>query len=347
MPLEEISNLVYPISFASGRTDRSATRPSDVHPWAGGKKVLKPVEEGEKLRSLRLRKKSGLDDLSAAAVANDIENTPVSPGIEYCCTADLIDANDHLAEELATALAAKEEVVHLLNGLRHSHSVVCAQLEAARNELGSQEDELFVLRETHEENAQVMRELRKAKEFAEVEREKEAEIADLRAETAELRSRVANKERELEEAKHTAAEQQEACTELLEEQKKLETAYEEALAELESWKVQQGIEDVAEDEEVREEADSVADASQEWHKIEASDLTLTPPLKGRAAGRNNASRFLTKRRRTPSIPLLFSSPPATGDVATVKNDVEQLKQTIAMLVRERSASFEQPRPSSA
>ncbi|BGP12785.1 hypothetical protein JCM10213v2_000702 [Rhodosporidiobolus nylandii] len=292
-----------------------------------------PLEEGAALIEQLPQKKSGLDDLSAAAVANDIENTPVSPGIEYCCTADLIDANDHLAEELATALAAKEEVVHLLNGLRHSHSVVCAQLEAARNELGSQEDELFVLRETHEENAQVMRELRKAKEFAEVE--------------------------------HTAAEQQEACTELLEEQKKLETAYEEALAELESWKVQQGIEDVAEDEEVREEAidsllqspplhahlqseeDSVADASQEWHKIEASDLTLTPPLKGRAAGRNNASRFLTKRRRTPSIPLLFSSPPATGDVATVKNDVEQLKQTIAMLVRERSASFEQPRPSSA
>jgi hypothetical protein len=82
------------------------------------------------------------------------------------------------------------------DGVRQSHALVCGQLEAARvrfplallilfllrkadllpyglprlqNELGNQEDELLVLREIHEEHVAEIGELRRAKEFAEVE----------------------------------------------------------------------------------------------------------------------------------------------------------------------------------
>ncbi|GAA5832226.1 hypothetical protein JCM11251_004285 [Rhodosporidiobolus azoricus] len=307
-------------------TTTTTSRVLDKHPWAEGKKVLKPVEEGEKMRSLRVR---------------------------YLCTADLIEANDRLREELIQVYAQRDEQLALLDGLRQSHTVVCGQLEATRNELGSQEDELFVLREMHEGHAKEVGELRKAKEFAEVERsmvvqakadletQHAAQTVELRGEVEGLRKQLKAAEEELEEARHSQIAQQEACRELLEEQKKLEEAYDEAVAQLDVWKGQQGA--GANGQGV---SDPLADVSLDWEKVELDDASATPPRKGKSTIRKGPTKFLIKRRRTPSQPLLFnSSTAAQGDVQLVKNDVEQLKQTIALLISERGVSFDEQRSS--
>ncbi|GAA5887494.1 hypothetical protein JCM6882_001428 [Rhodosporidiobolus microsporus] len=354
------SNDSSPSSSTSSSTGTSdSSRPSDAHPWAGGKKVLKPVEEGEKMRSLRLRKKSGLDDLTQAALELNIgENEteqPLSPRQAYLCTADLIDANDRLREELMKVYAGRDETLVLLDGLRQSHAVVCSQLEAARNELASQEDELFVLREMHEEHGKEIAELRKAKEFAEVETQTASQLGELREEIVRLKEQVRDAQQELEEAKRTQTEQQEACMELLEEQKKLEEAYDEAVAQLDSWRGHHAVEEESQGEAspsspnallpFAADQDPLDDVSQEWEKVEVGDASATPPRKSKSTGRKGATRFLSKRRRTPSQPLFFNFTAPQGDVQLVKNDVEQLKQTIALLVKERGTSFDGQRSS--
>ncbi|GAA6032762.1 hypothetical protein JCM8097_000779 [Rhodosporidiobolus ruineniae] len=387
MALGEITNTVPPspssaeTSDASASLNMAASSPSsssvevpvrqvggdgsEVHPWAGGKTILKPVEEGEKRR---IRKKSGLDDLNKASDSSSTdENRPLSPTQPTGSTADLVEANQRLRLQLVKALRERDETAELLDGLRRSHAVVCAQLEATRNELGNQEDELFVLREMHEEHAKEIGELRKAKEFAEVERKlivdekKQLEnrttstVAHLTNELDSTRRQLESAQQELEDGKTASNEQQEACMELLAEQKKLEAAYDEALAQLEAGKehyeVSSGEDGAAPSDtpgaslsaEPEPFPDSSADVSQDWEKVELGELT--PPRKRQALGRKKTGRFLSRRRRTPSVPLL-SNPPssnATDEVRTVKNDVEQLKQTIALLVKERSTSLDEPR----
>ncbi|GAA6001814.1 hypothetical protein JCM10207_002332 [Rhodosporidiobolus poonsookiae] len=330
MPLTEVTN-----SFPLVATDESsiasspsslnfdassvdaASQGSDAHPWAAGKKVLKPVEEGERRREQRLRVRRG-----SFALPDGDEADNASPG----STSDLIEANKNLQGHLKRILLEKAELAQLLDGVRSSHAIVCAQLETARNELGNQEDELFVLRETHEEHAKQIAELRKAKEFAEVERS------------------MAIKARQ--QAENTQAAQQEACVELLEEQKKLEAAYDEAVLQLEAWKAQQGGEDDDLDPSGSsrgEDSASMLDVSQDWEKVDLADIAF--PVKPANVGRRATGRFLSKRRRTPSQPLLANPPPAQT-LACMRADVEQLKQSLALLVREQRQSLDFSRPPS-
>ncbi|GAA5980287.1 hypothetical protein JCM11641_005530 [Rhodosporidiobolus odoratus] len=347
----------------------------ELHPWAKGKKVLKPVQEGEKI---------------SADLSNPLSRDSKS-------TAELIDADIELREHLLKALEEKEELSQLL-------------LETARSELGNQEDELFVLRETHEEHGRELKELRKAKDFAETERSLTLQAKDqiehetselataLRAEAASLATELAGSRAELGEAKAIQAEQEEACMELLEEQKKLEIAYNEAVAQLDTRHTRSSIpegDDNGGEDEVRllchtfadcddnliqlqvtslhsvtlleipdrpvydgdllpsqtmqaihgeYSQDGLEDVSQEWERIDAEDM-VSPPYRIQAANRRTTGRFLSKRRRTPPTHLLLSAASPGEDVRTVKNDVEQLKQTIAMLLRDRGASFEQSRES--
>ncbi|GAA5850045.1 hypothetical protein JCM8547_000992 [Rhodosporidiobolus lusitaniae] len=335
MPLAEITNAVPEKSSVSSSVNTATSsstnstssvnltgKESDVHPWAGGKKVLRQLEEGEKMRSSRLKSKSGLHDLvSPPTGPNEIEEAPFSPAsAAYGCTADVIDANERLQELLVREQLEKAGILELLEGVRQSHAVVCAQLETSRNEFASQEDELFVLRESHEEHAKELNELRKAKEFAEVERRHASTVADLRSENVVLKKELEKTQKELADAKVVQLEQEEACMELLDEQKKLESAYEHAVAQTNP--PQPGASS-------RTIEAAVDDDAQGWEKIDEKDLTLTPPSKGKTLGRKGTTtRFLSKRRRTPSQPLLFGSTPMQDDVQVVKNDVQQLKHDV-------------------
>ncbi|BGP36761.1 hypothetical protein JCM10449v2_000663 [Rhodotorula kratochvilovae] len=284
----------------------------EPHPWVDGRKVLVPVPVGEEKRRARLRKKSGFDDFAPATSGGESSEEPLSPTSSNGSMQGLrlLEENERLRAELVKAASNGDK----LEDLRYTHNLVVAERDSLQLDLAKQEDELFILRQTNEEHAQVVGDLRKATEVAEAEADQN--------------------------------EQHLACMQLMEEQERLELAYEETVAQLGEYKrlhhgdafSEFGLTTAAYAPSDEDEADdSLADQS--WDHVELGDL-VSAPVHARVATKKPFSRVLTKRARTRSQPLLYSPASPQEDVAAVKNDVEQLKQTIALLVRERHPSSE-------
>ncbi|PRQ72622.1 hypothetical protein AAT19DRAFT_16546 [Rhodotorula toruloides] len=131
-------------------------------------------------------------------------------------------------------------------------------------------------------------------------------------------------------------EQHDACMQLMEEQEKLELAYEAALSELNEHKRRCG--EAVPDEQLAGDEESDLDADASWQDIDPAETV--PAVQAWPTKRGSGRRRLVSKRRIGPPQLISSTSLQTNsDVRLVKNDVEQLKQTLALLVQERRNSL--------
>ncbi|GAA5913961.1 hypothetical protein JCM8208_007011 [Rhodotorula glutinis] len=358
MPFEEVTNVLRPRSLNSPSSlvslavqGNSAEQKEQVA-WAEGRKALVPVPVGEAKR-LKQKQKGGLETSVPSVDMCASWEEPCSPTSSDAVSRArrLVEENRRLRESLVRAEEGASRQAHELVELRNARDLVVAERDSLQLDLAKQEDELFILRQSIEERTPGSSELRRALAAVEsqrdlaldaksqVEAQHELALADVRAEKERLGQQLAKAESDLEQSRTDQNEQHQACMQLMEEQDKLELAYEEILQELDELKRQRALDEgVALDSLVAQGADdSLDDADQSWDHVELEDLVSSPgPSMSRKSARKSAfGRALTKRARTrPQAPLGAPLPPHQ-DVVAVKNDVEQLKQTIALLVRDR------------
>ncbi|GAA6047318.1 hypothetical protein JCM3770_001884 [Rhodotorula araucariae] len=384
MPLEEITNVLTassgstasslnssPSGIASDHKERPAAE--KLHPWIEGRRVLVPVPIGEEKRRARLRLRSGVADTVETTSGEESSEGLVSPMVSHGNMHDhqLFEENERLRAELAKAASNGDKLACELEDLRDKHRIIAAERDSLQLDLAKHEDELFILRQTNEEHAQVVSNLRKAREVAENEAQHTLALTDALGESTRLRVQLEKVEKELQQSQSDQNEQHVACMQLLEEQEKLELAYEDAVAQLYEYKRADQGDTVSEfglagtaytspdDEEVGsvyqgderclsdhlQAEDPLADQS--WDYVELGDLGAAPTCASVTTKRKPLHKVFTLRARARSQPLLYSAVPPQGDVITVKNDVEQLKQTIALLVRERLPSSDIARSDSS
>ncbi|POY71969.1 hypothetical protein BMF94_4978 [Rhodotorula taiwanensis] len=159
----------------------------------------------------------------------------------------------------------------------------------------------------------------------------ELDCMDLRAENASLKTKLEKALADLD-AAHLAQEaQQQACALLMMEQEHLEAAYEEALAEIDELRQAPSLGPSAACDPTTNSTD-LGDTSWEL-------LPETLPAPRRATiQRSTRHRFFSKKRQTPPKAVSSGSPSASRDqlaISTVRNDLEQMKSSIAMLARNR------------
>ncbi|GAA5926613.1 hypothetical protein JCM3775_001066 [Rhodotorula graminis] len=379
MPFDEIQNVLSPRSLNSPSSlvtlaaqGSSGERKEQVA-WKDGRQTLVPVPVGEAKR-LKQKQKGGLDISEQAVATCEGWEEPCSPSSTDAVSRArwLVEENRHLRESLVHAEENASRQAHELVELRNARDLAIAERDSLRLDMTKQEDELFILRQSIEERTPGSSELRRALAAVESQRDlaldaksqleaqHELVLSGARAENEQLRQQLVKAESDVEQSRADQNEQHQACMQLMEEQDKLELAYEEILHELDELKRQRALDEVsvvtatvtppnprphgrfsqglALDSLVTQGAeDCLDDADQSWDHVELDDL-VSPPGSSttRKSVRKSAfGRALTKRARTRPQPLLGAPLSPHQDVAAVKNDVEQLKQTIAFLVRER------------
>ncbi|BGO96624.1 hypothetical protein NBRC10513v2_000562 [Rhodotorula toruloides] len=336
-------------SLNSTSSRSKTTRESDAHLWAEGRKALKPVQVGEQRRSQGLRMKNEREDLAnVEALSTTSEGEAGSLSAAAGKVKHIVDENKRLKQEIADLRAERDAWKRNLDDLRYTLTTVAAERDAAKLDVAQHEDELLILRQTHEDRATEVAELRKAKEFAEAERavaldslsqlkaQHELEQQDLKAELVKLSSRLEKVEGELVQTQADQEEQHDACMQLMEEQEKLELAYEAALSELNEHKRRCG--EAVPDEQLAGDEESDLDADASWQDIDPAETV--PAVQAWPTKRGSGRRRLVSKRRIGPPQLISSTSLQTNsDVRLVKNDVEQLKQTLALLVQERRNSL--------
>ncbi|GAA5834167.1 hypothetical protein JCM9279_004234 [Rhodotorula babjevae] len=377
MPFEEVTNVLSPRSLNSPTSlvtlaaQSSSVEKKEQVAWADGRKVLVPMPIGE---TKRLRKYKGGLEVSARQLGmSESSEEPCSPTSSDAVVRArrLIEENRRLRESLVQADDAASEQARQLAELRSAHDLVVAERDSLQLDLAKQEDELFILRQSIEERTPGSSELRRALAAVESQRDlaldaksqleaqHELALAHAVAENERLCQELTKAKRDVEQSRADQNEQHEACMQLMEEQDKLELAYEEILQELDELKRQRALEEVhcASPSRPRyrpadallsqglpldslvtdDAAHSHDEADQSWDHVELDDLVSAPSASTtrRPARKSAFGRALKKRALTRSQPLLSPPLPPRQDVLAVKNDVEQLKQTIALLVRDR------------
>ncbi|KPV78427.1 uncharacterized protein RHOBADRAFT_50896 [Rhodotorula graminis WP1] len=358
MPFDEIQNVLSsrslnsPSLLVTFAAQGSSGEKKEQVAWKDGRKTLVPVPVGEAKR-LKQKQKGGLDISEQAVATCEGREEPCSPSSTDAVSRArrLVEENRRLRESLVHAEENASKHAYELVELRNARDLAIAERDSLRLDMTKQEDELFILRQSIEERTPGSSELRRALAAVESQRDlaldaksqleaqHELSLSSARAENEQLRQELVKAESDVEQSRADQNEQHQACMQLMEEQDKLELAYEEILHELDELKRQRALDEgLALDSLVEQGAeDCLDDADQSWDHVELDDL-VSPPGSSttRKSVRKSAfGRALTKRARTRSQPLLGAPLPPHQDVAAVKNDVEQLKQTIALLVRER------------